>query len=242
MGGSRRAGRAHERDAQRARRRAPRPGPLIQSRRNSVRKSALRHGRRHAGDRRPPAAPRIGDAAEKELAAMFGGNPADVGQCSARRRPALQPQGRHDRLPWITALHAAADRGQARCPRVRGINVKGRVAVFYSREDLSAGMVGQPVDGITGYTPERPPPSSQHPPLRRRGEVTRPGAHSPLADSYVTPNARSYIAPSGAARWKTTTTTSHCSTGTCGKADRGPSPHDAAVHRPGLFVGPPAGP
>jgi hypothetical protein len=30
----------------------------------------------------------------------------------------------------------------------------GRVGVLYSREDLSGGMVGQAVDGITGYMPE----------------------------------------------------------------------------------------
>lgn len=28
------------------------------------------------------------------------------------------------------------------------------MAVFYSREDLSAGMVGEPVDGVLGYNPE----------------------------------------------------------------------------------------
>ena len=30
----------------------------------------------------------------------------------------------------------------------------GRPVVFYSREDLTAGMVGEPVDGVMGYTPE----------------------------------------------------------------------------------------
>ena len=29
-----------------------------------------------------------------------------------------------------------------------------RVAVFFSREDLSAGLVGNDVDGILGYTPD----------------------------------------------------------------------------------------
>jgi hypothetical protein len=39
-------------------------------------------------------------------------------------------------------------------PRLRGIDVGGgRIGVFYSAEDLSAGMVGQQVDGITGYDP-----------------------------------------------------------------------------------------
>ena len=43
--------------------------------------------------------------------------------------------------------------GKLNEPRLRGITQNGRVAVFYSREDLSAGLVGEPVDGIIGYTP-----------------------------------------------------------------------------------------
>jgi hypothetical protein len=38
-------------------------------------------------------------------------------------------------------------------PRLQGIERNGRVVVFYSKEDLTAGLVGQPVDGIVGYTP-----------------------------------------------------------------------------------------
>lgn len=44
--------------------------------------------------------------------------------------------------------------GAVRDPRLRGIEVNGRLAVLYSREDLSTGMVGMPIDGILGYTPE----------------------------------------------------------------------------------------
>jgi len=41
-----------------------------------------------------------------------------------------------------------------KAPRVQGITFAGgRVGVFFSREDLSAGLVGQPVDGIVGYDP-----------------------------------------------------------------------------------------
>ncbi|HSZ56856.1 MAG TPA: DUF4159 domain-containing protein [Tepidisphaeraceae bacterium] len=42
----------------------------------------------------------------------------------------------------------------ARQPRVRGITFGKRIQVFYSREDLSAGLVGQAVDGIYGYEPQ----------------------------------------------------------------------------------------
>jgi hypothetical protein len=44
--------------------------------------------------------------------------------------------------------------GATKSPRVQGISFAGgRVGVFFSREDLSGGLVGQPVDGIVGYDP-----------------------------------------------------------------------------------------
>jgi hypothetical protein len=44
--------------------------------------------------------------------------------------------------------------GLTRSPRLQSITLNGRVAVIYSREDLSVGMVGQTVDGIYGYDAE----------------------------------------------------------------------------------------
>jgi hypothetical protein len=44
-------------------------------------------------------------------------------------------------------------RGQ-NTPLLRGITVKGRLAVILSREDLSGGIVGESIDGILGYAPE----------------------------------------------------------------------------------------
>ena len=49
--------------------------------------------------------------------------------------------------------HAKRVLGSSRAPRLRGIEINGRLAVIYSREDLSAGLVGQAVDGIIGYDP-----------------------------------------------------------------------------------------
>ncbi|HEV2296429.1 MAG TPA: DUF4159 domain-containing protein [Tepidisphaeraceae bacterium] len=43
--------------------------------------------------------------------------------------------------------------GSAKGPKLQGIEKDGRIVCFYSREDLSAGLVGQPVDGIIGYDP-----------------------------------------------------------------------------------------
>ena len=38
-------------------------------------------------------------------------------------------------------------------PQLRGILIGGRLDVIFSREDLSAGLVGEPVDGVMGSTP-----------------------------------------------------------------------------------------
>ncbi len=38
-------------------------------------------------------------------------------------------------------------------PRLKCVKQGERVAIIYSREDLSAGMVGNPVDGVVGYSP-----------------------------------------------------------------------------------------
>jgi hypothetical protein len=73
------------------------------------------------------------ESAEFELAAIFGGDPAHLGTI----------------LPPTHEIFAALS-----APRVRGIPVGGRVAVIYSEEDLTAGLVGEPVDGILGYSPE----------------------------------------------------------------------------------------
>ena len=43
--------------------------------------------------------------------------------------------------------------GSLHGPRLRAFNVNNRPAIIYSQEDLSVGMVGQPIDGIVGYTP-----------------------------------------------------------------------------------------
>src|SRR5208282_1046098 len=44
--------------------------------------------------------------------------------------------------------------GNLHTPRVRAMEVNGRLAVLFSAEDLSCGMVGMPVDGIYGYDPD----------------------------------------------------------------------------------------
>lgn len=95
------------------------------------------------------------DAAEVELAQMFGA------EAVTKLRTPLPPNSAVYTLPGAPvgpiAYRTFARKvvtGDARSPRVRGIDRAGRVGVFFSREDLSAGMVGQPVDGIVGYAPD----------------------------------------------------------------------------------------
>jgi hypothetical protein len=44
--------------------------------------------------------------------------------------------------------------GNVKTPQIRVVRSGGRNAVYYSRYDLSAGLVGEPVDGIVGYDPD----------------------------------------------------------------------------------------
>ena len=44
--------------------------------------------------------------------------------------------------------------GNLRTGHIVGITQNRRVAAYFSQEDLSAGLVGQPTDGIIGYTPQ----------------------------------------------------------------------------------------
>ena len=99
--------------------------------------------------------PAFADAAERELNAMFGEDAANgLVQPLAASDPVYQ-FGNHPIKTFIyrawARLHGLSG---LRAPRVRGIRVKRRVAVYYSREDLSAGLVGEPVDGINGYAPQ----------------------------------------------------------------------------------------
>jgi hypothetical protein len=44
--------------------------------------------------------------------------------------------------------------GQTKGPRLRAATINKRPAIYFSPEDLSVGLVGQPIDGIFGYTPQ----------------------------------------------------------------------------------------
>jgi hypothetical protein len=49
--------------------------------------------------------------------------------------------------------YAKAMLGRLTNPQVKAVTVDGRHAVYYSREDLSGGLVGEDIDGVVGYDP-----------------------------------------------------------------------------------------
>ncbi len=89
------------------------------------------------------------DAMENELGLIFG---------AAAKNPNVLPadhpiySGGGQKVSKV-AYRAFARKllGNIATPRLRGIEVNNRLAVIYSPEDLSVGMVGMSIDGIYGY-------------------------------------------------------------------------------------------
>jgi hypothetical protein len=71
--------------------------------------------------------------------------------------------------------------GNTRAPRLRIITIKNRPAVFFSKEDLSTGLVGQSVDGIYGYDPKTATQLAANVILLATGEGKSPPATKPAA-------------------------------------------------------------
>ena len=95
------------------------------------------------------------DTIADELATLFGG-----GAAKALVTPLPPTHGLYNlpemKIDKVGYRNYAKGRlvGRLNNPRVAAIEVNGRPAVFYSREDLSAGLVGNPVDGVLGYDAE----------------------------------------------------------------------------------------
>jgi hypothetical protein len=95
------------------------------------------------------------ESAERELGAIFG---ADVLQEAITTPLPLSDQLYALRQSPITTIayrtFAKERLGRLNTPRIVGIVQNGRTVVYYSREDLTAGLVGEQVDGIDGYSPD----------------------------------------------------------------------------------------
>ena len=94
------------------------------------------------------------EAAEAELAAIFE---SDASQLAAPLKPAhavyTLPASKVTEVAYRNFARDKLGRN-LKSPRLRGIETAKRTAVFYSKEDLSTGLVGQSVDGIYGYDPK----------------------------------------------------------------------------------------
>ncbi|HWE02453.1 MAG TPA: DUF4159 domain-containing protein [Tepidisphaeraceae bacterium] len=93
------------------------------------------------------------DSVEAELTKMFGAAATTgLAEPLPPETPALG-----DVKKTVTRLYRHYMQGRVtgslRDPRVRGITVNGRLAVFFSREDMTGALVGEPVDGVLGYEP-----------------------------------------------------------------------------------------
>ena len=115
----------------------------------------LRRGRRHADRRRGRGFERV------RVVGRAGVRPTSLGPeaagglseplASADKAYQLdgKPPGRVEYRDYARSKIVGSLDG----PRIRATTVNGRQAVFYSPDDLSTGLVGQPVDGVVGYAP-----------------------------------------------------------------------------------------
>jgi hypothetical protein len=122
------------------------------------------------------------DAAEQVLADVF--KPLAPDAAEQLSRPA-KPDSAVYTLPASKLAEvgyrtfARTQLGNTRAPRLRIITVKNRPAVFFSKEDLSTGLVGQSVDGIYGYDPRTATQLAANVILLATGEGNSPPATKP---------------------------------------------------------------
>jgi hypothetical protein len=91
---------------------------------------------------------------ESELAAILGG---DTSKQLQTPLPATDPvfnQPGGVIKDFVYRPFARMNIGSLHGPMLAAVKIDNRPAVYYSRWDLTAGMVGQPTDGINGYSPE----------------------------------------------------------------------------------------
>jgi hypothetical protein len=92
------------------------------------------------------------ESIEKEFDAIFGDAAKSLKEPLPADHPIYKVTGRLD-----IEFRPFARRnltGDLKVGRLRMMELNGKPAIIYSPEDLSAGLVGQPVDGIVGYAPQ----------------------------------------------------------------------------------------
>jgi hypothetical protein len=92
-------------------------------------------------------------SAEEALRAMFPAESQQLSQPLPVDHP-LYATAEGRKIPIEYRPFARTRLGQLKGPQLRAMTFNNRIGVIYSRQDLSAGLVGENVDGIAGYTPE----------------------------------------------------------------------------------------
>jgi hypothetical protein len=92
------------------------------------------------------------ESVDSEMAAIFGDDAKALSEPAAQDSSLYKDGSKPIEVEWRT--FAKAQLGSLKGGRLRTMKIKDRIAVIYSAEDLSVGMVGQPVDGISGYEPK----------------------------------------------------------------------------------------
>ena len=91
-------------------------------------------------------------AAESELVAIFPGSKNTL-KLLPISHPLYSTGNKIEEVEYRP--FARKSLGNIHTPRLQGMEINNRLAVIFSREDLSVGLVGQPIDGIVGYVPQR---------------------------------------------------------------------------------------
>jgi hypothetical protein len=94
-------------------------------------------------------------SAEQELKALFG---LDAEKALAKplelKNPLYTIAGAEIEKVHYRSFARDQLTGVTHLPRLCGVEQNGRIVAYYSREDLSGGLVGQQVDGVLGYDPD----------------------------------------------------------------------------------------
>jgi hypothetical protein len=96
--------------------------------------------------------PEFAHAAETMLGEMFPEHAQDLKTALKQDNPVYTLGGESD--IQYRAYARQSLNGSLSVGRLRGILFGKRLGVIFSREDLSAGLVGEPMDGILGYDPK----------------------------------------------------------------------------------------
>ncbi|MDB5333243.1 MAG: Prenyltransferase and squalene oxidase repeat protein [Phycisphaerales bacterium] len=92
------------------------------------------------------------DSIEQELKTIFGADAAGLDK-PLTLQDALYAEPKIEKVIYRPYARKTIT-GSTHDPRIRAITVGGRVGVYYSREDITGGLVGQAVDGVLGYEPK----------------------------------------------------------------------------------------